>query len=88
VKSSNEAPDVSEFMTLNEMRLLFVRLPLDIVFTTLNSSFVNVNVDVADMVYNVVPPPPPPNDVKYVITLQCIATLYKLRSAIRTYDSG
>jgi hypothetical protein len=69
VKSSNEAPDVSEFITLKEIRLLLVRLPLDIVFTTLNSSFVNVNVDVADMVYNVVPPPPPPNDVKYVITL-------------------
>ena len=50
VKSSNDAPDVFELITLNDRKLLFVRLPLEMVLTTKSSSETNVNVEDAVIV--------------------------------------
>jgi len=50
VKSSNDAPDVFEFITLNDRKLLLVRLPFEMVLTTKSSSETNVNVEDAVIV--------------------------------------
>jgi hypothetical protein len=50
VKSSNDAPNVLELITLNDRKLLFVRLPFEMVLTTKSSSETNVNVEDAVIV--------------------------------------